>query len=887
MRPLLELLEDRVTPSTWIVSNDNDSGVGSLRDAINSADASGTNSTIVFDPTVDNGAGAGIYNIVLTSGPLDITVPMSVNANLGTVANPGSSRVDINGNNDQIFVIPAGFSVAVNFIGDPTGDPSNPASHAFILENGYASIANNGDVSNNGGAIDGEDPNVSIALFNMEIISNRADGNGGGVYSAGSLGVYGTDLTATLGAPPISVNPSLGPTAGGSLDSSYIEGNVADASGTGGCGGGLWAGRQMIIDQTDVLDNIADNGGGAYEASNSSEIRVNLSLFQDNVANANGGNGGGVDAKYNIFIASSTFGGFDQNGQPAGNTATGSGAAAYSYDGMVLVDTGAPHTFNAGDFSIFQFNEAQINGGAIWAYSNIMVGPGDAGGADYFSQNVAGQNGGALYSVRGPISVEATALFGNTATLGQGGAIWSGGNVNVADGSFVGDVGFDPLAGGAPYKAGNFAKGDGGGVWAAHNVSVLSSNVIGNTTKGNGGGIADYTWTVVLTNSVVAFNTANLNGAGVYSISGEIDVIGDPTLIVHCTANGDGGGLFEGSGAINIFSDTLIAANQAKDGGGIYIGSGGTLFADGSQGPATPDSQFDSTFGPLNLPTSFGVEIAYNKSTAPSTLGNGVGGGGGVDAQGSHQVTLLYVLFEGNTAASDGGGMLERNVSSTQISYCTFEANVSVSGTSGGGAVAAFGTLQNSLSADDDTFSENGAKTHGGALLLSGIDAFINHCTFTDNFVTGSSGVSGRDLYGANFAKVYIENDLFADFNLSGTAAAVSEIGAQHTYTSGKNKGKFVEIISMGHNLTTDNSLAKVTNYNVQNGDIASGHQLLCAKAINGNGKTPTYALEPGGQAIGGGDTQSSQDAIDQDGNSRPINGNPSSIGATETICAS
>ena len=159
-------------------------------------------------------------------------------------------------------------------------------------------------------------------------------------------------------------------------------------------------------------------------------------------------------------------------------------------------------------------------------------------------------------------------------------------------------------------------------------------------------------------------------------------------------------------------------------------------------------------------------------------------------------------------------------------------------------------------------------------------DAYLDHLTFTDNSVTGSVGVSGRDLYVAG-GKTYLENDLFADYNLSTTSGAgsVTEIGGP-TFTSGKLKGQFLYIISMGHNLTTDNSLAQVQNFNIQNGDIANGFQLLDAKAINGEGLTPTYDLVDDGQAIGGGDAVGPP--IDQDNATRPIDGTPSDIGAVQ-----
>ena len=147
-------------------------------------------------------------------------------------------------------------------------------------------MANNGDVSNNGGAIDAEDPNGAISLHNVEVIGNSADGNGGGVYSAGSLGVYGV------------------PVESAGLYTSYIEGNTADYSGYAsgaGNGGGLYAGGLLTVYQTYVLDNSADNGGGAYAAGNP-QAEVYYSVFQDNQAT-------GGDTGTPVTVAASTPGG--------------------------------------------------------------------------------------------------------------------------------------------------------------------------------------------------------------------------------------------------------------------------------------------------------------------------------------------------------------------------------------------------------------------------------------------------------------------------------------------------------------------------------------------------------------------------------------------------
>jgi hypothetical protein len=51
---MVELLEDRLSPATLLVTNTNDSGTGSLRAAIlTSTGTTGRNDTIQFLPTID------------------------------------------------------------------------------------------------------------------------------------------------------------------------------------------------------------------------------------------------------------------------------------------------------------------------------------------------------------------------------------------------------------------------------------------------------------------------------------------------------------------------------------------------------------------------------------------------------------------------------------------------------------------------------------------------------------------------------------------------------------------------------------------------------------------------------------------------------------------
>jgi len=105
---------------------------------------------------------------------------MEINASVAGGVGTAACRVEGNGSGNQIFVTPLGSSINVSFVGDATGDPSDPTTPALILQNGDASVSRTGDVSSNGGAIDAEDPNISIQIYDVEIIGNSADANGGG-----------------------------------------------------------------------------------------------------------------------------------------------------------------------------------------------------------------------------------------------------------------------------------------------------------------------------------------------------------------------------------------------------------------------------------------------------------------------------------------------------------------------------------------------------------------------------------------------------------------------------------------------------------------------------------------------------------------------------------
>jgi hypothetical protein len=88
-RPRLEVLEARTLPSIFVVTNLNDSGAGSLRQAILDANANPGADTIQFAPGLQGA-------IFLTGGEMDITDPLTIQVpgpNQLIVAQNGLHRV--------------------------------------------------------------------------------------------------------------------------------------------------------------------------------------------------------------------------------------------------------------------------------------------------------------------------------------------------------------------------------------------------------------------------------------------------------------------------------------------------------------------------------------------------------------------------------------------------------------------------------------------------------------------------------------------------------------------------------------------------------------------------------------------------------------------------
>jgi predicted outer membrane repeat protein len=304
--------------SNLIVTNGNDSGVGSLRLAILTANDLAGADTITF---------SGNFTINLTTGELTVTDPAGL-----TINGNGATNTIIDGNNtSRVFNVTAG---DITFNGVTIRNGNTPDDGAGIFADG------------------------NVTLNNSTVMGNTAGSQGGGIFARGNLTLnnstvsgnrtitsYGGGIRVASGAGIITLNNSTvsgnraGSDAGG-IDSSgagVILNNSTVSGNTGTRGGGIWSSGFVILNNSTVSGNTGTDGGGIW-SSGTTTIRNSTIAF--NTGNTGGG----------IFSAGGTID--IGNSIVAKNTAPTSpdiGGSSYTNAGnnLIGINTGFEATFPA------------------------------------------------------------------------------------------------------------------------------------------------------------------------------------------------------------------------------------------------------------------------------------------------------------------------------------------------------------------------------------------------------------------------------------------------------------------------------------------------------------------------------------------------------------
>jgi hypothetical protein len=220
--------------SATTVTNTNDSGTGSLRQAIANANAGDTiNFNLTYPAT-----------ITLSSAAAGSTA-LQIDKNL-TIRGPGASNLAISGNATlQIFSVSSGVTASISGLTLENGNNANGGAffNDGTLNLSYCVIT--GNQATQGAALNNQSGGV-LTLTNSTVSGNTASGIGGGIFNLG---------TATVTASTFSSN------------------TAAEAA-------GIYNGGTLTVTNTTFSGNQESTAGGALE--NTSTLHLSNSTFFNN-----------------------------------------------------------------------------------------------------------------------------------------------------------------------------------------------------------------------------------------------------------------------------------------------------------------------------------------------------------------------------------------------------------------------------------------------------------------------------------------------------------------------------------------------------------------------------------------------------------------------------
>lgn len=357
------------TAATFTVSNTNNSGAGSLRQAILDANAAAGADTIVFSSLFNTA-----QTITLTSG--DLVFDDSANSSV-TITGPGRELLTISGNNaSKIFTLRETPVVTITGV---------------TLTGGNGAGASPGN--NFGGAIYNQG---NLTLNNVTITGNTCTGDGGGVYTDS-----GDQITVTNST--ISNNTATGVNrTGGGL---FLAGgailsmtNVIVSGNTGTFGGGIYFFQTVaanVINESTIASNTATSGsisgagGGIY--LDTSTLQMNDSTVNSNLAPTGGAGGIGGDAGTSLTMTRSTVSRNQSRFNGAGinvndytavitnstisdNVMNNTGTGIERNGGGIFISVLAAGRSVTISFSTVTNNTATLDGGGIAARTAPLVG---------------------------------------------------------------------------------------------------------------------------------------------------------------------------------------------------------------------------------------------------------------------------------------------------------------------------------------------------------------------------------------------------------------------------------------------------------------------------------------------------------------------------------
>ena len=620
------------TLATFTVTNLNDGGGGSLRDAIASANGALGPDVIEFQPGL-------MGTITLTGGVL------SINDDL-TVQGPGAAAITVTGNGaSRVFRVGAatnttlaGLTVA-DALADGMSDSGRGGgiiSYADSLTIQDSVITGNFSASDGGGVFQDLTAGQTLTVQNTMITGNSAGGVGGGLF--GAMDDFSSQLS--LVSSQITGNNASGNGGGVGIEITNYAGNISiqdstfDGNFASYDGGGLWVhgyyiaagdvalGGELTISNTTFSSNEAGYaGGGLFLYGERDFLPVTVDGGTSITGNAAYYEGGGllfrnddgaasltirnatISANSVVYLGAGlaiTFGSYGSEVLIENSQITGNTAADGVGGGLVLTDQAPTPGVPLGSFTL---RDTEISGNS----------------AGLFGGGVA--IGGPLVDT--PLLIERSRITSNQQT---------GGGMGVKG------PGFLPGGGGIGVFSGGFTS-----------LAIVDSTIDGNSATFLGGGLAVAAFPL--------FSPERAKGPGAYGV-GTVDIRGT-TISSNTAYVGAGGfivGPLYGADSRQIVNST-ISGNSAEYGGGLLLDLGSLLLR-GPKGTGTYDFRVAHTTIAQNTATYYGGGLAaYGSVTTDHTIiATNVASGGDPDVSGDVSASYTLIGDAGGATITDNGG---------------------------------------------------------------------------------------------------------------------------------------------------------------------------------------------------------------------------------------
>jgi predicted outer membrane repeat protein len=700
--------------TTFFVTNAEDAGPGSLRQAILDANASPGADVIIIQ----------VNGTVFLEAPLPIvTEDVRIEADGYTFAIDGVSQ-------HRIFEVPVGVFLDIYGLELVSGT-GNLGDGGAVWNAGTLAVQDCTFLANFaelGGAIYNEGtvhlgPGTGIlqsnavqgaGIYNLGVLhvegtnfhGNVALLEGGAIYNQGTVTILGSEFRDGFGMDGAGIF-----SLGGSVT---VEGSTFSSLEANHTGGAISTSGDLVLHGVSLVENQSLQGGAIYVGVDGIAEIEGTSLEQNN-----GETGGAVMNAGSLVITGSALTGNRAEGHGGGVTNLGTLVLdGTSLTGNTAVgDGGGLHNGVAGHMTLVSVSAMENEARAGGALNNLGVVHADA---STFDNNHADW-GGAIQN-SGTLELQAGQVHVNWSDA-EGGGLYNTGSLLMIDVSVTGNHASD---GGGMLNQGEVELQGG---HFEHNVAFLDfAGAIFNLQQGQ-----------LLINGTTFAHNSVINGGGAIFSYGVMTI-----RQASFSANGAkwGGAIYYWNTQTAVIEATSFTNNYAGHWGGAILNSGNLELEDCT---FTDNQGIDFSGALHNSGDVIGRGITFSGNTT------NYGSGGAVE----NLMTASFEqsVFENNRAYTNGGAISSvRQESVLTLSEVTLSQNEATDG----GAVYNSGSLH----LDGVTLTNNKTSHYGGAIYNTGsLEALNSH--FIENGGVDPRTDQGGAVYNSTDASVSFSNTYF------------------------------------------------------------------------------------------------------------------------------